>query len=201
LNNNESSPSPEEPHPSGEKIYIENKDTSSYLINEQAVKNVVSFILSHFGLANYELNVNFVSREEIQILNHRYRLKETPTDVLSFPQTEFFEPISGGKTAKHSEIHNLLGDLVICIDVAEKNANLIEHSIADEVAFLIAHGILHLGGHDHIHPSEEQLMLREQKEIIGLLNEKRRLEPEDFSTLVTKADGSRPLDQAIEVES
>ncbi|WP_423168497.1 rRNA maturation RNase YbeY, partial [Stenotrophomonas maltophilia] len=62
-----------------------------------------------------------------------------------------------------------LGDIVICPEIAERNAKLIGQSLGYEVCFLITHGILHLCGHDHENPSDERKMLMHQRRIMKTL--------------------------------
>ncbi len=86
-----------------------------------------------------ELTIRIVESQESQELNHQYRGKDKPTNVLSFP----FEVPEG------IEI-NLLGDLVICSDVVNKEAIEQNKNIHDHWAHLVIHGCLHLLGYDHI---------------------------------------------------
>ena len=86
-----------------------------------------------------ELTIRIVESQESQELNHQYRGKNKPTNVLSFP----FEVPEG------IEI-NLLGDLVICSDVVNKEAIEQNKNIYDHWAHLVIHGCLHLLGYDHI---------------------------------------------------
>ena len=72
---------------------------------------------------------------EIQILNTRFRKKKHPTDVLSFPPPEFSKGFAG--------------DIAISLDIAERNARTLGHSVSEEIRILIVHGILHLAGYDH----------------------------------------------------
>lgn len=82
------------------------------------------------------LSVRFVSDRQIRELNRRYREKDTPTDVLSFP---------GGGTPEG--LH--LGDLVIGVPTARRQAAGLRHSLGQEIRELVLHGVLHLLGHDH----------------------------------------------------
>ena len=86
-----------------------------------------------------ELTIRIVESQESQELNHQYRGKDKPTNVLSFP----FEVPEG------IEI-NLLGDLVICSDGVNKEAIEQNKNIHDHWAHLVIHGCLHLLGYDHI---------------------------------------------------
>jgi probable rRNA maturation factor len=78
---------------------------------------------------------------ELKELNRRFRGKNKPTDVLSFPAAA----VDGGKG--YPFVH--IGDIAISADIAAENARRLGHSIEDEVKILILHGVLHLSGHDH----------------------------------------------------
>ncbi len=80
-----------------------------------------------------EVNVYVTSSREMQDLNRRYRRKNKPTDVLSFP----------------SRVPGVAGDIAISLEIAAANATDIGHSLATEVKVLILHGLLHLAGYDH----------------------------------------------------
>jgi len=90
-----------------------------------------------------ELTVRIVESTESQELNHQYRQKNKPTNVLSFP----FEVPEGVDL-------NLLGDLVICSDVVNKEAIEQNKKNHDHWAHLVIHGCLHLQGYDHIEEDE-----------------------------------------------
>lgn len=83
-----------------------------------------------------EVNVVVASSREVQDLNRRYRGKNKPTDVLSFPPLPTLEGHLGG-------------DIVISADIAARNARRLGHTPAEELKILILHGILHLAGYDH----------------------------------------------------
>jgi len=95
-----------------------------------------------------ELTLTFVDVAEIADLNAEHMGVEGPTDVLSFPMDD--EPMDGVPT--------LLGDIVICPDVAA--AQFAEHAgtFDDEIALLVVHGVLHVLGHDHAEPNETSVM-------------------------------------------
>lgn len=80
-----------------------------------------------------EVNVRITSSSELQKLNRRFRKKNKPTDVLSFP----------------FHIAGLAGDIAISADIAAVNASQLEHSTLTELKILILHGLLHLAGYDH----------------------------------------------------
>lgn len=94
-----------------------------------------------------ELSIRVVDEPESQQLNHQYRGKEKPTNVLSFP----FEVPEGIELS-------LLGDLVICAPVVQREAQEQQKSLNDHWAHMVIHGILHLLGYDHIDDAEAEEM-------------------------------------------
>ncbi len=95
----------------------------------------------------FELTIRLVNIDESQQLNHQYRQKNKPTNVLSFP----FEVPDGVEL-------NLLGDLVICAHVVEQEAKAQNKALFDHWAHMVIHGCLHLLGYDHINDSDAQEM-------------------------------------------
>jgi probable rRNA maturation factor len=100
-----------------------------------------------------ELSVLLTGDGFIRTLNRTHRGKDKPTDVLSFSQTE------GSDGQLPEEIENaLLGDVVISLETAARQARRRRHTLLDEVTFLLAHGILHLLGYDHENDEDEAVM-------------------------------------------
>ena len=102
---------------------------------------------------NAEISVVFVPETEMAKLNLRFKNLDVPTDVLSFPA--FYE------------LTGVLGDIIICPCVAAKQAKELGHTYEREIAFLTAHGLLHLLGFSHIEPDDEKIMIKTQKEILN----------------------------------
>ena len=127
----------------------------------------------------YEVSVNILltNDDEIQQINLSERNIDKPTDVLSFPMLEYdtagnfdfitdedfyyFDPDSG---------ELMLGDIVISLETATKQAEEYGHSFTREIAFLCAHSMLHLFGFDHMKDEERIEMERMQKEILEGIN-------------------------------
>lgn len=101
--------------------------------------------LSELGRDGVELSLSIVGDGEIRELNRAWRGKDAPTDVLSFP---LVEPPCGP----------MLGDVVISLDTAERVAREDGRGVAEELDRYLAHGILHLLGHDHARASEAREM-------------------------------------------
>lgn len=107
-----------------------------------------------------EISVTFVGLDEIHKLNREYRGVDRPTDVLSFPQFEDLDE----EVPDFGEI--CLGDVVICRDKAEEQANEFGHSFERELVYLFTHSILHLLGYDHMEADEKKLMRAREEEIM-----------------------------------
>ena len=108
---------------------------------------------------NSEVSITFVDEDEIRALNRDYRNKDTVTDVLSFPINS--ELAMGPSTS--------LGDIAICIKIAQKQAEEYGHSFERELAFLVTHGMLHLLGYNHESPEDEAEMCAAQEQILEKL--------------------------------
>jgi probable rRNA maturation factor len=110
---------------------------------------------------HYELSIRLTDDREIHTLNHRYRLKDQPTDVLAFASLEVNCP----QSQESDEEPLYLGDIVISIETAERQAEEHGHSLETELAWLAAHGLLHLLGWDH--PDDLSLLrMLDQQQIL-----------------------------------
>ncbi len=120
-----------------------------------------------------EVNVLITDNEDIRQINNEYRKIDNPTDVLSFPMIEYERPSDfeyleeAADDCFHPETGELLlGDIVISIDKVEEQAEKYGHSQTRELAFLVAHSMLHLCGYDHMEENEREIMERKQEEIL-----------------------------------
>lgn len=132
---------------------------------EQIVKSVLNKAAEVYGIEPYtEVSVVLADDEYIHQLNHQYRGKDCPTDVLSFALNEGEEPeiIDGPKVV-------LLGDIIISLETAARQAEEYGHSLERELAYLTVHGILHLLGYDHMIEDEKKEMRQEEEHILSLL--------------------------------
>lgn len=116
----------------------------------------------------YELTLRLTNDSEIQALNAQYRQKNQPTDVLAFAALEVDSPQLKGQMQPFMPLY--LGDLVISVETAYRQAREQGHSLDTELAWLAAHGLLHLLGWDH--PDEESLvrMLNQQQILLRIVN-------------------------------
>ncbi len=112
---------------------------------------------------SYEIGLRLTDDAEIQVLNAQYRQQNKPTDVLAFAALEVDFPQSEEMLAS-APLY--LGDIVISMDTAQRQAQQQEHNLPTELAWLSAHGLLHLLGWDH--PDEESLMDMLKKQVLLL---------------------------------
>jgi probable rRNA maturation factor len=118
-------------------------------------------LLEALGCGDAELSVALADDPAIAALNERYRGKAGPTDVLSFSLLE------GPHAARRGA---LLGDVVLGVEVAARQAARARRSLDDELARLLIHGVLHLLGHDHQQPAERARMRREERRLWASLD-------------------------------
>jgi probable rRNA maturation factor len=109
-----------------------------------------------------ELCVKLVDEDTIAELNEKWMEKEGPTDVLAFPMDE----LRPGLVNEEPE-EGVLGDLVLCPAIAEKQGATAGHGTEAELELLTVHGILHLLGYDHAEPEEHREMFGLQDEILA----------------------------------
>lgn len=131
---------------------------------EEAVKKAAECALKYENFEEEcEISVSIVDNEEIRQINRQFRQIDRATDVLSFPMLTFAE---GEEPERNENGEILLGDIVLSLEQAERQAAEYGHSLKREVAFLTAHSMLHLLGYDHMEPGEEAEMFRRQEEIL-----------------------------------
>lgn len=112
-----------------------------------------------------ELSILLVDAGYMADLNHRWMGGTGSTDVLAFPMDEVSVDRGPGSSNEPPE-PSMLGDIVLCPEVAEKQALAAGHGPLDELRLLTVHGVLHLLGYDHAEPDEEREMFALQKRLL-----------------------------------
>ncbi len=134
-------------------------------VSARRVKGKARRILAILGQKQVELSLALVGNREIQQLNARYRKKNRPTDVLSFPSGELLP--TGTR---------ILGDVVISVEQATAQARARKKTLEEEIIALLIHGVLHLLGYDHERSQREaRVMGSLEREIQQALCRKRQL--------------------------
>lgn len=141
---------------------IEINNESTIEVDEARVLSLAKFAFDQLHLhSKTELAIQFVDEEAMEVLHIQWMDEPGPTDVLSFPMDEL-RPGSEGEVTPAG----LLGDIVVCPQVAIKQAAAVGHEPINEILLLTTHGILHLLGYDHAEPEEEKEMFGLQKSIL-----------------------------------
>jgi probable rRNA maturation factor len=119
-------------------------------IEKKDIEDRLSKMMRDLKLEDAELSVVLTGDDQIRELNRFYRKKNHPTDVLAFPMEESVR-----------DVPRLLGDVIVSIPTARKQARTARRPVIDEVTMLLAHGVLHLLGWDHDTKPKERAMVRE----------------------------------------
>ncbi len=139
---------------SGPVVAVANEAGRAGATVARAAARHVTRMLDVLGTPGVEVSVTFVDDAAIRDLNRQYRKKDKATDVLSFPQHEDPRGLLGTAAAEPA----LLGDIVISVPTALRQAKERERALSHEVVTLLAHGLLHLFGFDHKNDDEEREM-------------------------------------------
>jgi probable rRNA maturation factor len=121
------------------------------------VRKLADRLLAELDLEHAELSVLITNDDTIHELNRRHRGKDRPTDVLAFPLATAAE-LRAPRRAVAPGVPRLLGDVVISLDTAARQARGRKRELFAEVRFLLVHGVLHLLGYDHGTRSEKREM-------------------------------------------
>lgn len=143
------------------KIYFDNRQ--SIIDIDQEILNLLELVVEKSleiekYKGQYEVSISLVDNKEIKGLNQQYRGIDRETDVLSFPMGESFDlPIIP------------LGDIIISVEQAVKQAKEYNHSLNRELAYLTGHSMFHLIGYDHEDVDDKKLMRSREKELMRAL--------------------------------
>lgn len=141
---------------------------------EEIIKNVVEEAIDYVECPyDCEVNVLMTDNEGIHQINLDMRNIDSPTDVLSFPMCDFDTPGDFSRLEETPEEYFnpdtgelMLGDIVISVEKVKEQAEKYGHSETRELAFLVAHSMLHLSGYDHMEEEERLEMEKMQREIL-----------------------------------
>ncbi|MGC5166651.1 rRNA maturation RNase YbeY [Luteimicrobium sp. DT211] len=141
---------------------IEVNNESGFEVDEAEFAALARFVLDQMHVhPQTELSILFVDTATMTDLHVKWMDEPGPTDVLSFPMDELRPGREGEVTPA-----GLLGDVVLCPEVAVEQAARAGHSTVEEMLLLTTHGILHLLGYDHAEPEEEKEMFGLQRQLL-----------------------------------
>ncbi|MCT9820168.1 rRNA maturation RNase YbeY [Microbacterium sp. W1N] len=149
---------------------IEITNESGFPIDETVLLRLTENNLAELHVsADADLAILLVDEGAMEALHVQWMDEPGPTDVLSFPMDELRPGTEEQPTSP-----GLLGDIVLCPQVAETQAVAAKHSTVDELILLTTHGLLHLLGFDHAEPEEEREMFGLQRELIAAFHDSER---------------------------
>lgn len=141
---------------------IEINNESAVEVDEAAIQRLAVYALDQLHVhPDAELAIMFVDEAAMEQLHVQWMDEPGPTDVLSFPMDELRPGTEDRPTPA-----GLLGDIVVCPQVAIAQATAAGHSALEEELLLVTHGMLHLLGFDHADPEEEREMFGLQRDIL-----------------------------------
>jgi probable rRNA maturation factor len=139
-------------------IYYRN-DVRRSGVDGRALVATAKRLLAAIGETESAISLSLIGDSPMRELNRDYRGKDAPTDVLSFPMEQ--------ETAPGAE--RLLGDVVISVDTALRQASEYDATLQRELYRLLIHGLLHLLGHDHVRAAERRVMEREERRLAAAI--------------------------------
>ncbi len=144
-------------------------------VDELTLVSLARSVLDAMGIHPLaELSILLVDAEAMEKLHVRWMGEPGPTDVMAFPMDE----LDTSRSPDDDEPEpTLLGDVVLCPQVAARQAEQAGQSMADELYLLCTHGILHLLGYDHAEPAETEEMFKRQAELLTAWRERNELPP------------------------
>lgn len=141
---------------------VEINNESGIAVDEPGMQRLAVFVLESLHVhPQTEVGVSLVDESAIEQLHLQWMGEPGPTDVLSFPMDE----LRPGRLDQQTPA-GLLGDIVICPQVAQAQAEAAGHDTATEIRVLLTHGMLHLLGFDHADPEEEAEMFGLQRDLL-----------------------------------
>ena len=155
-------------------VSIEIANESGAAVDEAGLAAVARHVLDGMRVHPLaELSVLLVDEPAMADLHERWLGEPGPTDVLAFPMDELRPPNQSGARADRATlaetgpVPGLLGDVVLCPQVAAEQASKADHPVQDELELLCTHGILHLLGYDHADPGEHAEMFGLQDRLLA----------------------------------
>lgn len=153
--------------------YVEDRVETNNIDLTEKIKEIVKFILDEENINVEKVSICISKEDKIGIrkLNKEYRNIDKSTDVLSFPIFEKYELENiANQKDKNKVIKELeLGDIILCMEIIEKQSKEYATGLLRETLYMITHGVCHLVGYDHIDPSDKVVMRALEKKVLGAI--------------------------------
>lgn len=142
-------------------------DKQKIPVDKKQLKNDAQRILKYLDYKDFDLGIMLADSATMHEYNKKYRDKDKPTDVLSFP---FYDKLKAGEriTATSKEQQNL-GDIIICPEYVQDDLARWQQSFDERMRVLLVHGICHLLGYDHLKDEDYAVMKQKEQELLQLL--------------------------------
>ncbi len=159
-------------------FFVENETDVSFGFDVDKTVELVATQVLDMEDCPYEVQINVLltDNDGIRVYNRDYRQIDSATDVLSFPNVDFFAPgefnIEEDREADYFDPDTgelILGDIIISVDKVKEQSDAYGHSVKREFAFLVAHSMLHLCGYDHMEAEEASVMEEKQELVLRIL--------------------------------
>lgn len=148
----------------GDLIQVSDESGFAATWTEEDIVHQVQFMLDKLYVhPDTEVSISFVDEDTMAQLHEEHMDEPGATDVMSWPMDEL---VAG--TMHELSGPGVLGDIAICPQVAQRQANEAGHDVKSEVELLLTHGLLHLLGHDHYEPQEHKVMFGLQDQLLLL---------------------------------
>jgi probable rRNA maturation factor len=142
---------------------VEVLNETAVRVDDSELMALAEYVMARLGMArDAELSVAFVDPDDMALLHQEWLDEPGPTDVMSFPMDELRPADPGGPP-----VTGVLGDVVLCYEIARQQASAAGHSTEHELRILLTHGILHLLGYDHAEPEDEARMFGLQTALVA----------------------------------
>ncbi|MCG2761787.1 MAG: rRNA maturation RNase YbeY [Candidatus Atribacteria bacterium] len=146
------------------EILIKNQQ-KTIKINQRKIREIVKKALQSLKVdEKTEVSILFADDKFIRLLNNKYRGIDKSTDVLSFSLWE------GSVKTPEAESDKLLGDIIISVETAQRQADNLNHSMEKEFTVLLIHGLLHLTGYAHEEDKDYKIMREKESEILKIFD-------------------------------
>ena len=152
-------------------IYVANQTRGSG-VDTRTLAAIVERLLAEIGESGSSVSLTLVRDRAMRAINREHRGKDAPTDVLSFP---IFAPDAFDRAGRTKPIaprrgpERMLGDIVVSVDTAARQAADYDAPLEREVQRLLIHSVLHLAGHDHLEPDERHVMEAEERRLAAAI--------------------------------
>lgn len=144
------------------------KNEQSIPIDTNQLEQNAQKILAYLEYADFDLGILLCDSPTMHEYNKKYRDKDKPTDILSFP---FYPELKAGESIKATnQAEKNLGDIILCPEYIKDDLDRWQQTFDQRMNMLLVHGICHLLGYDHILDSDYEIMKAKEQELLQILN-------------------------------